>query len=245
MNQIAVDNIQENMWLLKILRRRQIASHQVMQLQDRTSIVTDSGAFTPGVKVFILDDEGKPSDAPQGQHILANGQKIVIGDGGVLKSMGPEKAKLATTDEHKKRGLIEKEAMHKQISARLESQIRAKNKRTLSARQWELNEELMEIINVEFGLLNERVMDQLCVRWGGFTQWDEHEGVLDLAELKATLDEYDYSWFKALDNFEIKYIKVLNAENRKSDEAHFHVVCDKLRRIRTALSLEAEKDKSS
>ena len=53
-------------------------------LADGTRIVTEAESFAPGVKVAVLDEEGNPQQAPEGEHTLQNGSIIMVDAEGVL-----------------------------------------------------------------------------------------------------------------------------------------------------------------
>lgn len=53
-------------------------------LADGTRIVTEAESFAPGVKVAVLDEEGNPQPAPEGEHTLQNGSVLVVDAEGVL-----------------------------------------------------------------------------------------------------------------------------------------------------------------
>ena len=57
-------------------------------LENGTVIYTDAEQFAEGVEAYIINDEGENIPLPPGDYTLADGGVIVVGDGGVVTSVG-------------------------------------------------------------------------------------------------------------------------------------------------------------
>lgn len=57
-------------------------------LENGTVIYTDAEQFAEGVEAYIINDEGENIPLPPGDYTLADGSVLVVGDGGVVTSVG-------------------------------------------------------------------------------------------------------------------------------------------------------------
>ena len=57
-------------------------------LENGTVIYTDAEAFAEGAEAYIINDEGESIPLPPGDYPLADGGTIVVGEGGVITSVG-------------------------------------------------------------------------------------------------------------------------------------------------------------
>lgn len=57
-------------------------------LENGTVIYTDAEQFAEGVEAYIINDEGENIALPPGDYTLADGSVLVVGDGGVVTSVG-------------------------------------------------------------------------------------------------------------------------------------------------------------
>lgn len=57
-------------------------------LENGTVIYTDAEAFEEGAEAYIINDEGERIALPPGDYPLAEGGVIVVGEGGVITSVG-------------------------------------------------------------------------------------------------------------------------------------------------------------
>jgi len=57
-------------------------------LENGTVIYTDAEEFAEGVEAYIINDEGENIPLPPGDYTLQDGGVIVVGDGGVVTSVG-------------------------------------------------------------------------------------------------------------------------------------------------------------
>ncbi len=57
-------------------------------LENGTVIYTDAESFAEGAEAYIINDEGERIPLPPGDYTLADGGVIVIGEGGVVESVG-------------------------------------------------------------------------------------------------------------------------------------------------------------
>lgn len=67
------------------------------KLEDGTMIVTEADAFEAGAAVFVLDEEGNATPAPEGTHTLASGETITVNADGVIEA-GEEEETEASED---------------------------------------------------------------------------------------------------------------------------------------------------
>ena len=57
-------------------------------LDNGTVVYTDAEAFAEGVEAYIINDEGEKIPLPPGDYELEDGRTLVIGEGGVVSSIG-------------------------------------------------------------------------------------------------------------------------------------------------------------
>ena len=57
-------------------------------LDNGTVVYTDAEAFAEGVEAYIINDEGEKIPLPPGDYALEDGRTLVIGEGGVVSSIG-------------------------------------------------------------------------------------------------------------------------------------------------------------
>ena len=57
-------------------------------LENGTVIYTDAEQFAEGVEAYIINDEGENIALPPGDYTLTDGSVLVVGDGGVVTSVG-------------------------------------------------------------------------------------------------------------------------------------------------------------
>jgi len=57
-------------------------------LDNGTVVYTDAEAFAEGVEAYIINDEGEKIPLPPGDYELQDGRTLVIGEGGVVSSIG-------------------------------------------------------------------------------------------------------------------------------------------------------------
>jgi hypothetical protein len=73
-------------------------------LEDGRKLATEAEEMAVGVPVVILDEEMNPVEAEPGEYTLANGTKVVVGEGGVIESLGegeeaPAEEEMETTED--------------------------------------------------------------------------------------------------------------------------------------------------
>jgi len=68
-------------------------------LENGTVIYTDAEAFAEGVEAYIINDEGEKIPLPPGDYTLADGRTLVIGEGGVVSSIGEAPEEEPATEE--------------------------------------------------------------------------------------------------------------------------------------------------
>ena len=57
-------------------------------LDNGTVVYTDAEAFAEGVEAYIINDEGEKIPLPPGDYALEDGRTLVIGEGGIVSSIG-------------------------------------------------------------------------------------------------------------------------------------------------------------
>jgi len=57
-------------------------------LDNGTVVYTDAEAFAEGVEAYIINDEGEKIPLPPGDYALEDGRTLVIGEGGLVSSIG-------------------------------------------------------------------------------------------------------------------------------------------------------------
>ena len=68
-------------------------------LENGTVIYTDAESFAEGAEAYIINDEGERIPLPPGDYTLADGGVIVIGEGGVVESVGAGEAEEPAAEE--------------------------------------------------------------------------------------------------------------------------------------------------
>lgn len=63
-------------------------------LDNGTVVYTDAEAFAEGVEAYIINDEGEKIPLPPGDYALEDGRTLVIGEGGVVSSIGEPEAEV-------------------------------------------------------------------------------------------------------------------------------------------------------
>jgi hypothetical protein len=63
-------------------------------LDNGTVVYTDAEAFAEGVEAYIINDEGEKIPLPPGDYELEDGRTLVIGEGGVVSSIGQPEAEV-------------------------------------------------------------------------------------------------------------------------------------------------------
>ena len=100
-------------------------------LDNGTVVYTDAEAFAEGVEAYIINDEGEKIPLPPGDYELQDGRTIVIGEGGVVSSIGEPEAEVEEVEAseeveveieaEEEPGYVTKAEVEEMIKAALES----------------------------------------------------------------------------------------------------------------------------
>jgi len=142
-------------------------------LDNGTVVYTDAEAFAEGVEAYIINDEGEKIPLPPGDYELEDGRTLVIGEGGVVSSIGEPEAEVEEVEAseeveveieaEEEPGYVTKAEVEEMIKAALES---IKDKEEMSVNPEAPNEAKEEV--------KEEVVDEVAV---------------ELAAVKAQLED--------------------------------------------------------
>jgi hypothetical protein len=100
-------------------------------LDNGTVVYTDAEAFAEGVEAYIINDEGEKIPLPPGDYALEDGRTLVIGEGGIVSSIGePSEEEVEASEEveveieveaEEEPGYVTKAEVEEMIKAALES----------------------------------------------------------------------------------------------------------------------------
>jgi hypothetical protein len=100
-------------------------------LDNGTVVYTDAEAFAEGVEAYIINDEGEKIPLPPGDYELEDGRTLVIGEGGVVSSIGQPEAEVEEVEAseeveveieaEEEPGYVTKAEVEEMIKAALES----------------------------------------------------------------------------------------------------------------------------
>jgi hypothetical protein len=148
-------------------------------LDNGTVVYTDAEAFAEGVEAYIINDEGEKIPLPPGDYALEDGRTLVIGEGGVVSSIGEpseEVEEVEASEEveveveveaEEEPGYVTKAEVEEMIKAALES-INDKEEMSVNP---EATKEAKEKVKEE---VKEEVVDEVAV---------------ELAAVKAQLED--------------------------------------------------------
>ena len=139
-------------------------------LDNGTVVYTDAEAFAEGVEAYIINDEGEKIPLPPGDYQLEDGRTLVIGEGGIVSSIGQAEVEEVEASEEveveveaeEEPGYVTKAEVEEMIKAALES---IKDKEEMSVNPEAPKEEVKE---------EEEVVDEVAV---------------ELAAVKAQLED--------------------------------------------------------
>ena len=148
-------------------------------LDNGTVVYTDAEAFAEGVEAYIINDEGEKIPLPPGDYQLEDGRTLVIGEGGVVSSIGEPEAEVEEVEAsegveveieveaEEEPGYVTKAEVEEMIKAALES-INDKEEMSVNP---EATKEAKEKVKEE---VKEEVVDEVAV---------------ELAAVKAQLED--------------------------------------------------------
>lgn len=140
-------------------------------LDNGTVVYTDAEAFAEGVEAYIINDEGEKIPLPPGDYELQDGRALVIGDGGVVSSIGePSEEEVEASEEveveveaEEEPGYVTKAEVEEMIKAALES-INDKEEMSVNPEapkeaKEEVKEEVVDEVAVELAAVKAQLED--------------------------------------------------------------------------------------
>jgi len=140
-------------------------------LDNGTVVYTDAEAFAEGVEAYIINDEGEKIPLPPGDYALEDGRTLVIGEGGVVSSIGQPEAEVeeveaseeVEVEAEEEPGYVTKAEVEEMIKAALES-IKEKEEMSVNPEapkeaKEEVKEEVVDEVAVELAAVKAQLED--------------------------------------------------------------------------------------
>lgn len=140
-------------------------------LDNGTVVYTDAEAFAEGVEAYIINDEGEKIPLPPGDYALEDGRTLVIGEGGLVSSIGePSEEEVEASEEveveieaEEEPGYVTKAEVEEMIKAALES-INDKEEMSVNPEapkeaKEEVKEEVVDEVAVELAAVKAQLED--------------------------------------------------------------------------------------
>ena len=140
-------------------------------LDNGTVVYTDAEAFAEGVEAYIINDEGEKIPLPPGDYQLEDGRTLVIGEGGVVSSIGQPEAEVeeveaseeVEVEAEEEPGYVTKAEVEEMIKAALES-IKEKEEMSVNPEapkeaKEEVKEEVVDEVAVELAAVKAQLED--------------------------------------------------------------------------------------
>ena len=141
-------------------------------LDNGTVVYTDAEAFAEGVEAYIINDEGEKIPLPPGDYALEDGRTLVIGEGGVVSSIGEPEAEVEEVEAseeveveieaEEEPGYVTKAEVEEMIKAALES-IKEKEEMSVNPEApkeaKEEEEEVVDEVAVELAAVKAQLED--------------------------------------------------------------------------------------
>jgi len=136
-------------------------------LDNGTVVYTDAEAFAEGVEAYIINDEGEKIPLPPGDYALEDGRTLVIGEGGVVSSIGQPEAEVeeveaseeVEVEAEEEPGYVTKAEVEEMIKAALES-IKEKEEMSVNPEApKEEEEEVVDEVAVELAAVKAQLED--------------------------------------------------------------------------------------
>ena len=142
-------------------------------LDNGTVVYTDAEAFAEGVEAYIINDEGEKIPLPPGDYQLEDGRTLVIGEGGVVSSIGEPEAEVEEVEAseeveveieaEEEPGYVTKAEVEEMIKAALES-IKEKEEMSVNPEapkeaKEEVKEEVVDEVAVELAAVKAQLED--------------------------------------------------------------------------------------
>jgi hypothetical protein len=142
-------------------------------LDNGTVVYTDAEAFAEGVEAYIINDEGEKIPLPPGDYQLEDGRTLVIGEGGVVSSIGEPEAEVEEVEAseeveveieaEEEPGYVTKAEVEEMIKAALES-IKDKEEMSVNPEapkeaKEEVKEEVVDEVAVELAAVKAQLED--------------------------------------------------------------------------------------
>jgi len=78
------------------------ASMATAELDSGQQIQTDAEAFSPGVDVYVVNDEGEKIPLPDGEYTMADGTRFMVAEGKIAQAENEEVVEPVEAEEEKK-----------------------------------------------------------------------------------------------------------------------------------------------
>ena len=144
-------------------------------LDNGTVVYTDAEAFAEDVEAYIINDEGEKIPLPPGDYQLEDGRTLVIGEGGVVSSIGQPEAEVEEVEAseeveveieveaEEEPGYVTKAEVEEMIKAALES-INDKEEMSVNPEapkeaKEEVKEEVVDEVAVELAAVKAQLED--------------------------------------------------------------------------------------
>jgi hypothetical protein len=142
-------------------------------LDNGTVVYTDAEAFAEGVEAYIINDEGEKIPLPPGDYELEDGRTLVIGEGGIVSSIGQPEAEVEEVEAseeveveieaEEEPGYVTKAEVEEMIKAALES-IKDKEEMSVNPEapkeaKEEVKEEVVDEVAVELAAVKAQLED--------------------------------------------------------------------------------------
>jgi hypothetical protein len=132
-------------------------------LDNGTVIYTDADAFAEGVEAYIINDEGEKIPLPAGEYTLADGGLIVVGEGGIVSSVGEAPAEEVVEEVEASEEIEAEEEPGYVTKAQVEEMIKAALEALTEKEEMSVNPEAPKEVKEEKQQVVEEVVDEVAV----------------------------------------------------------------------------------
>ena len=149
-------------------------------LENGTVIYTDAEQFAEGVEAYIINDEGENIPLPPGDYTLADGGVIVVGNGGVVASVGE------ATEE-----VVEEVEASEEVSESTEEVEASEETEEVQAEEtpsYVTKAEVEQMIAAAFEALNKDDKEEMSADTPEEPKKEEDAVAVELAAVKAELE---------------------------------------------------------
>lgn len=151
-------------------------------LENGTVIYTDAEEFAEGVEAYIINDEGENIPLPPGDYTLQDGGVIVVGEGGVVTSVGEgtEEVEEVVEEVEASEEVEEVEASEEEVTEEVE-EVQAEETPSYVTKA-----EVEEMIAAAFEALNKDDKEEMSADTP--QEQEEDPVAVELAAVKAELE---------------------------------------------------------